>query len=247
MDTLRASLFFLAFTFILSLKDAGAADLKIVTEHHPPVQYLLEDVITGSATQILKMVLEEAGLEADIQIMPWARAYSLAKDNENTLIYSMLQTPDRVEHFHWIGPVAELNVAVVGLAEREDLQLTELDQSQAYVFGVIRDSYSHEYLTKAGFTDDKNLFLVATLQEQVNLLLNKRIDLLFTDPIAIRYRLNELGVGEKRIKVLFKQPELTRKLYLAAGLKTEPWMLKRLNKAMKNVMKTDTYQLLMQY
>lgn len=247
-STLRALILpvFFAFT-LMPLRDSIAADLTIVTEHHPPVQYLRDNQITGSATQIVQLVLQEAGLSADIQLMPWARAYSLAKDGRNTLIYSMLQTPDRIDHFHWLGPVGELNVAVVSLADRDDLQLTRLDHSQAHIFGVIRDSYSHEYLTKAGFDNDKNLFLVATMEEQVNLLLNKRIDLLFTDPIAIRYRLNELGVGEHRIKILFNQPELTRPLYLASGLDIDADVLARLQKAMQKVRQTRAYQQLMQY
>jgi len=85
---------------------ALAGPLRVVTEDYPPYSYLEAGRVTGYSTAVVRAVLAEAGLEAEIQLIPWARAYDLALHDEQVLIYSIARTPAREHKFRWIGQVA---------------------------------------------------------------------------------------------------------------------------------------------
>jgi len=55
---------------------------------------------------ILNAILAEAQLEANVAFMPWARAFSIAESNPNTIILSMIRTPEREDNFYWIIKVS---------------------------------------------------------------------------------------------------------------------------------------------
>ncbi|WP_088328372.1 transporter substrate-binding domain-containing protein [Lacimicrobium sp. SS2-24] len=201
---------------------------RVVTENHPPVQYLHENNIVGPATEVVRDLLKRSGIDADIEMMPWARAYHFAQTEANVLIFSMFRTPQRENKFHWITTVSEHQVAVLSLSDRDDLQFTELSDAKPYLFAVIRGAYSLEYLKSAGFSEEENLFVAATMNEQVNLLLKRKVDLLFTDPATVAYRLKELGLPPTRIRTVLALPELSQGLYLAASLQTSPEWVEKL-------------------
>lgn len=217
-------------------------DLKVVTENHPPVQFEVDGEVKGYATEILHEILGKAKLSASIESLPWARAYNRALNEKNTLIYSMLRTENREDKFHWIGPISQLNVGVLAHRERTDINPSNLEEAKKFIFGTIRDSYAHTYLVEQGFSEDSNLFLAATTHEQVDLFVKKRVDLLLTDPIAIRHRFKEKSYPVENIKVLFWVPDLTKDLYLAAGKKTDMFLVDELTEAMNDFRRTDHYQ-----
>jgi polar amino acid transport system substrate-binding protein len=62
--------------------------------------------IAGRNTQLVKDILARAGLKADFQVLPWARAYRMAATRPNTLIYSIARTSTRESQFIWLGQIA---------------------------------------------------------------------------------------------------------------------------------------------
>lgn len=216
--------------------------LQIVTEHHPPVQFLHDNQVKGFATEIMHMVLQEANLEAEIRVMPWARAYNKALTERNTLIYSMVRSKEREDLFIWLGPISQVNVAVIGLSSRDFGTLSTLEDTRRYVFGAVRNAYSHDYLLEHGFEDGQNIYLTATMQEQVDLLLKKKIDFLMTDPLTIGQHMLKLGLKPDHISSLMWIPELSKDLFLASSKKTDPAVVESLKIAMEKVSKTKAYQ-----
>lgn len=222
---------------------ADPSNLIAVTEHHPPVQYIEDDEIKGFATEIVKALLDQTNLKADLQIVPWARAYDKALNRPNTLIFSMLRTEDRESLFRWIGPVSQINVAVIGLHNKDHSDLATLEDARSSLFAVVRNAYSHDYLLKRGFSTEENIFLAGTMQEQVDLLLKGKVDYLLTDPIAINQRLINLGYTGTEILPLVWIPELSRDLYLAASLSTDDEIVAALTAALKRMQQTEFYQM----
>lgn len=216
--------------------------MQVVTEHHPPVQYIVEGQIKGLATDIVRALLSETGIDAQFHIVPWARAYDKALNDANTLIFSMARTDLREPHFQWIGPVSQLNVAVLALAGRDYSDVKELDDTRDYLFAVIRDAYSFDYLTEHGFSTEKNVFLAATMQEQVNLLLKGKVDFLLTDPLPVRQRLLNLGYTGEEIMPLMWIDELGKDLFLAASKDTNSEVVEALRKALIKMQPTEFYQ-----
>jgi len=75
---------------------ANAQHLRVVTENWPPYNFFNQnDQIVGSSTEVVRAVLEKAGFSYSIEVYPWARSYSIAQNNSNVLIYTILRTPFR--------------------------------------------------------------------------------------------------------------------------------------------------------
>lgn len=67
-----------------------------------------ENKMTGVATNIVKEILLRIGSNAQIEPLPWARAYKYllegVDDNkENIFLYSMARTELRENSFKWVG------------------------------------------------------------------------------------------------------------------------------------------------
>lgn len=240
---MRYGLIFMLFIFC-SLDLAAKQSIKVVTESHPPVQYESNGDIVGPSTEIVREVLRLSGFEPDISIMPWARAYSLVQENENVLIYSMLRTSNREAKFYWIGPVAKHEGALLALSSRQDLVASSLEDAKQYIVGTVRNSYAHDYLRKQGFSEDKNLFLVATLSEEMNLFVNKRFDFILSDPETIEKKMEQIGYEKSDLKRIISVPALRTDLYLAANLNSNKKWLQAIQKSMQTFQKTKRYQAL---
>jgi polar amino acid transport system substrate-binding protein len=228
---------------LFSVKTFAEPQLTVVTEILPPMQYVVGGEMVGDATEIVKAVLEKSGLEAEFKILPWARAYKKVLSEKNTLIYSLHRTPQREEQFYWIGPVSQLNVALMTQSDRHDFRIDNIQDAQAYVVGAIRNSSPHQYLLSKGFSEDNNLFLFGTWEEEVNLFAKHKVDFVFGDHISMGQKLAELGYEPSFMKIILWESQLSKDMYLAANLHTDPLWLKKLSAAMEQVMQSSQYQL----
>lgn len=100
--------------------------LKVVTELSPPNQTRINNEVMGYSTEIVRLILAAANIDATIEIYPWARAYKMARSKPNTLIYSLAKTADREPLFHWIGTVAQFKLGFVKLSQRSDIVINSL-------------------------------------------------------------------------------------------------------------------------
>ena len=83
-------------------------DLIFVTEEYPPFNFTADGKRQGIATDTLVEMLKLAGsnqTRADIAFLPWARAYNLAVNKQNVLLYSTTRTEAREKLFKWVGPI----------------------------------------------------------------------------------------------------------------------------------------------
>ena len=84
--------FTLIVTLLLSVK-LLAADLEmVVTEHFPPYQVKEGDKLDGVAVEIVNALLKRESIDTQHLILPWSRAYHIATQQKNVMIYSMLCT-----------------------------------------------------------------------------------------------------------------------------------------------------------
>ena len=209
---------------------AVAQQLEVYTESLPPFQIVAQGSISGSATQQVEHLLTEAQINYHIQVVPWARAYNIVKSSPNTLIYSINRTPERESLFHWIKVVAEIGNSFISLTSN-DLSLNHLDDAKKHVVGVVRDGYAHELLVAEGFAQDHNLYVVATLEQQLFLLLSGKIDLLFTDIQSVKLALVQQNIDPELVSVRLTQQAWNRQLYLAANIDSEPQIITKLSMA----------------
>jgi polar amino acid transport system substrate-binding protein len=214
----------------------------VVTEIFPPYQYEVGGRVVGSATEIVEQVLLNSGIKAEITPMPWSRAYTKALEEKNVLIFSMQRTAQREKQFHWIGPVGKLNMALITLHPKPGVNINKITDAHNYLVAVNRYSAPHDFLLHNGFSEDENLYVFATLAEEINLLINNKVDFIFTDPNAIAFKLTDKGYEQDKLQVVLWEPKLSKKVYLAASLLTDRQWLERITAVMEEFMQSPQYQ-----
>ena len=77
-----------------------AQTVQVVTETTLFV-FMQDGKIAGPATEVVKKTLQLAGInDYRLNIYPWARAYDMALNEPNVLIYLVARTPERETRFH---------------------------------------------------------------------------------------------------------------------------------------------------
>lgn len=160
----------IGFSLCVSAKDV---DIQIVTEEAFPLQYSADKQVVGPTINIVRQVLEHAGLSYSIKVMPWARAYELAKNKPNILILSIARTTERESLFDWIGEVARFEYffyTTESFLKTHDVTSNNIG---SFRIGAVRHSATYQYLESQGFS---HLYPVTNHRQNYEKLLMNRID-----------------------------------------------------------------------
>ncbi len=215
--------------FSIFAQTAGAQGLAVVTAVWPPYVYEEDQKIAGMATEIVRAVLDNSGIKAEISVYPWKRATTMAKDQPNTMIYPIFRNEERDPHFIWAVPMFNARVSLHKLKKRKDLVINSLEDAKPYRIGVLREAAMHQMLRSKGFEDDKQLEAVSSNRQNVLKLFAGRIDLDADNPLLIAYEVKQLGLSMSEIEEvlpLFEEP-----MYMAFSKQTPKESIKRLKAA----------------
>src|ERR1700741_5291877 len=87
--------------------------IQIVTAEFPPFSFKDEKgKLTGVMTEIMEQLINEIAQDGQkptldnlkIEYYPWKRAYKMATEEKNVLLFPLGMTPERNNLFQWIGP-----------------------------------------------------------------------------------------------------------------------------------------------
>ena len=225
----------LAFAMLRVIAAAAVAqELTVVTEEWPPYNYEENQEVTGLSTEIVKAALEKAGVAAKFGVYPWARAYKMALENENVLIYTIIRTPEREELFKWVGPlVPSSKFSLYKLKTRADIALQSLADAKRYKIGVMRDDSTYQFLASHGFKDDEQLEIVPSEDLNVKKLFAKRVDFICGNSIGLPERMNFFWLPYEEVEAaifLFEQG-----LYIAFSKSTSDELVAKVSKAFEEI------------
>ncbi|MEP1868481.1 MAG: transporter substrate-binding domain-containing protein [Paraglaciecola sp.] len=199
----------------------------------------------GPSIGILQAVLKEAQLDATVKFMPWVRAFSTAKNNPNTLILSMIRTPEREADFHWIIQVSNLSRVFISLASKPENYVDNMQQAKHKLVATIVDSASYNELISHGFSEQENLYRVPDSEVMVTLLESGKVDLLYAEPNSIKHILERRG--KNNVALSYEEIESKNELtsYIAISKSTDIEIVKRLQQAARKFEKTAEYNRLL--
>lgn len=239
----RNRLYYFVIVFILIYSPSLLAHkLKFVAESLPPFHYLDENQKpAGVLVDIIKALLIEANMKADIELLPFARAYELSTKKSDVFMFSLLKTPSRAEKFKWVGQIYTNKAYLVGLNSRDDIKLQTLNDAKKYTVGTIRGYYSETFLRQAGFVKKKQLYLTVNYNQLWGMLLKDRIDLLLTNTIALETELSSLGINSDNVNLFLEVKDFPSELFIASSLSTSNETIKRLSKALGTIKKNKVY------
>jgi len=117
-------LIFAVVTFLIFVCKPCAA-LTLTTEEYPPFKLLDEHTKEPIGITVDKVVelMHRAHEPLTIASYPWALAYQLALQSEDTCVFSTSRTPEREALFTWIGSLAKRDWAkIAGILEGKKKQ-----------------------------------------------------------------------------------------------------------------------------
>ena len=173
-DIMKSLILVLVWIFLFSPPTLFSADLIILTENLPPLNYVKDGELVGPSVDIVKEIQRRVGSQERIQVYPWARAYKMAMENENVVLFSTTHTKDRDDKFKWIGPLATKRDILVA-RKASGIKINTLDDAKSVGrIGTLREDTRERLLKSYGFT---NLEPVSDEQLNAQKLVLGRIDL----------------------------------------------------------------------
>lgn len=225
MEKLLFSVFLMTAASLCLAAAAPRPRLFVTTESSPPSAMMGENGVTGFATEKIRMVMDRAGVDYDIEMLPWKRAYTLAEKTPNTCVYSTTRVRERESLFKWVGPTHENDWTLFGRSDR-DYKIATIEDARKYRIGAYNGDVRSEALVAEGFNVD-------TVQDKLanpRKLLVGRIDLWASSVRVGTSLVAENGWTGLIVPVLtFKRTEL----YLACNPSVPDALIAKMNASLR--------------
>ena len=215
-----------------------------VTEEYPPYNYTKNGKVTGFASEIVEATLITAGFQHEIHSFPWVRAYNMALKDKNTLIFSIRRTEERERLFKWVDVIHHADIYLFKAKARTDINLKTIDDAKKYLTVVIPEDASTQKLLDAGFEMKKNLHMSPVPETNILLVHKNRVQLVPEDEIGIVYLAHQGKLDPKLFEKTIMIPGLPGELYMAFSNSTPDEIVKRCQKAFKEIKSNGTYELI---
>lgn len=226
-------IYYVIFILQIFLPQAHAAEqLNALTEYLPPLNYEQDGKIAGFSTELLDLIALEAGLKINKEILPWPRAYSRAQKEANTLIYSMVRTPEREAQFQWLGPISSRRIMLYKLSNRKDIVIKKLDDARVYQIGAVRESESTKNLIRLGF--DK-LDLATDDENNMRKFKHGRFDLLLSLDWSAAFNAKKLAIKNEIVPVQLVMNQAD--YWFGISKRTDPAIVRKMNLALNKIRK----------
>lgn len=214
-----------------------AQNITVVTEDAPPYNFVTNGQLKGPGPDIAKAILNDLKIDSKINVYPWARAYNMAKTQENVLIFSMARNDAREHMFKWVGKIAPYNVYFFKLANRSDVVVKNLNDAKKYNIGGVTADVKAQTLQSLGF---KNLDLISKDEINLKKLKGKRIDLMPSTMLTMESFSKKLGFKNSDFEPVYKINELSTDLYMAFSNKTSDVIVNKFRKSLKKLTANGT-------
>ena len=227
----RSHFLWLIAVILNSMPAHSAEPIAVVTEDWRPYSYAENGVVKGSSTEIVRAVLDRAGITYSIQVLPWARAFRDASVKPNILIYVLGRNPERDASFYWIGEVIPTDHAYFyRLKSRTDIVINNFLDAKKYWISTNNKSSSHKTMIDSGF---EKLVIVRHQELAIKMLIHDRIDLLILSESAVEPHFRKLGLSPDLIEPAFRFAK--GEGYMAFGKKTDIETVEQVRRAYREL------------
>lgn len=149
--------------------------VSLTTEPYPPFAYREADgTYHGSSIEQVEHVMRTARIPFTIEIMPWARAITLAETQPMHCVFSAARITEREARFKWVTPLSISQHFLVRLKDSTATPRT-LEEAKRYTIGTHRADFTETLLHEMGFP---SIDLGSDFEITLNKLLEHRVDLM---------------------------------------------------------------------
>lgn len=202
--------------------------LTLACSDWKPYCYKENSKIKGAMINVSELLMEDAGFEYTLDVLPWKRVYRQGLRIPNFLILGLGRTEKRETLFKWIAPLKKPSDIMAYQKADSDIALASRDDLSKYTIAVERGSYTHEFLVINGH-DEEKMILVSRYVQLYNLVESNRAQLFLMDskvfrPEAIRNNINPAAFKSAILAFVVTE-------YLATGLNTSDSVVNRLKES----------------
>jgi len=220
----------------ISDESIQSVPLKIYTEDSPPANYLKNGKPAGMSVEIVREILKRLGKKVNIEIVPWARGYSIALTRPNVALFSTTRLPQREKLFKWVGP---LYTQMWGFYAKKGsgLQIDSLEEAKKVTsIGTYLNDAKEQFLKKRGFA---NLITTNKNISNIKHLMKGDIDLWVSSDLNMPYLAGQAGVSPEQLEVVYAFRSVEN--YIAFSNKTPDAVVAAWQKTLDEIKRDGTY------
>jgi polar amino acid transport system substrate-binding protein len=211
-----------------------------VTEELPPYQIVDNGkLVSGISFLLAQEMLKRANINTQVEVLPWARAYSIASTEPNVVIFSMARNKIREDKFKWLYKVDSLKYHFYTISSRPDLQQINPVDALNYVVVTVRDSYEAGTLMNMGYIEGKNLILTRDYQDAWQMLALGRSDFTYASQFFGEISFEPFDSNAPLFVKVFNKND-SSDLYIAASVSTDESTLLTLKQSLKSMHEDGT-------
>ena len=118
----------------------GTPNLWVLADQLPYfVQSQGNQQLSGYTVELVRQILQQAGVEAPILLTPWPRILREMQFKPNVMTVAMARTPQREQQYHWITPVTRTQHALFGLPDSNTPVISQLSQVPEQATVAVRE------------------------------------------------------------------------------------------------------------
>lgn len=208
--------------------------IKVITSFYEPYSFKRGEQVEGEAVAQARHLFKELDFHPTINIYPWPRAYELALNQPNVLLFSVARTPQREDLFHWVGEIVGFNVFLYRNAKRDDIQVHNLQDAGKYRVGALNKDVKGQYLREQGI----DAITLNNEENGIQMVLSNRIDMVPMDKVSMQHRLHKNRLKEDSLVPAFKLEAISKPLYIAFSRGTDPEIVQLFQDAHKRAFPT---------
>jgi len=210
----------------LPVKSNELPPLTVVTEHLVPFQIQHKNGnLSGFSIDVVNSLFQNVPYQPKIQVIPWARAYKMAINEPNVLIFSLAHTQYRAAMFHWVGCVTDEKFFFWGLKKNYLNSHYNIKQLKSHKIAVSRYSNAEQYVMDKQF---HNVSRLIQEEQNIQMLFSNRVDLIVATDLTIRHRTKRLGLNYQALVKVHNANELNNEICIALSLDSDPRWLQQL-------------------
>ncbi|GGW83345.1 substrate-binding periplasmic protein [Alteromonas halophila] len=182
-----------------------------------------EGDVTGYAVELVRAILDEAGLDTPVLSAPWDR---IAKESlkPNVMAFSVARTAERESQYHWITPITRNMHGLYSLSGQRFDSFKDVPVKRAVA--VLTNDYREQIAREAGF----EVHEFDTWEAATTALLEGDVDYLFGSRGAVDSACQALVAACEGIRLAATYRLITTYLVLSKA-QTEPALVERLKAA----------------
>jgi len=170
----------LLLAFLMLPTAAAAETVTFFTEEYAPFNYRDGKVIKGATVEQVEKLMADIGVDYSLELVPWARAYSMAQTTPMTCVFATAHNGLRDPLFKWVEPLlVDRNILIT--KKGSGVSANDIEEAKKYTVGTWREDYTETTLKEKGFP---KLDIASDFNATLRKLLGGRIDMM---PISELY------------------------------------------------------------